>query len=174
MIFRVMVLGCLLAVAHRAVSATEIYRTAAQPESAPNTSRWRMAASGILRRAVSTAGAPGARPAHPGDQRFVPLKRLEKQVRFGQLDFICGVGDNPDRRNHFLYLQPPSSPCATTSRCAAMIRSRSASGTTSGLLAKRASSSSITAAAPSNDCRPCRDSSSTAAGSAVLPIMTSC
>ena len=35
MIFRVMVLGCLLAVAHRAVSATEIYRTAAQPESAP-------------------------------------------------------------------------------------------------------------------------------------------
>lgn len=47
MIFRVMVLGCLLAVTQRAVNATEIYRTAAQPESAPKyTPRWRMAASG--------------------------------------------------------------------------------------------------------------------------------
>lgn len=25
----------------------------------------------------------------------------------GQLDFICGVGDNPARRHQFIYLQPP-------------------------------------------------------------------
>ncbi|WP_270827030.1 substrate-binding periplasmic protein [Aeromonas sp. Y318-1] len=108
MIFRVMMLGCLLAVAHRAVSATEIYRTAAQPESAPKYTQMadgRIGGFCVELFRLLERQEPALRIQ--GDQRFVPLKRLEKQVRFGQLDFICGVGDNPDRRNHFIYLQPP-------------------------------------------------------------------
>ncbi len=98
MIFRVMVLGCLLAVAHRAVSATEIYRTAAQPESAPKYIQMadgRIGGFCVELFRLLERQEPALRIQ--GDQRFVPLKRLEKQVRFGQLDFICGVGDNPDR-----------------------------------------------------------------------------
>ncbi|WP_421144322.1 substrate-binding periplasmic protein [Aeromonas dhakensis] len=108
MIFRVMVLGCLLAVTQRAVSATEIYRTAAQPESAPKYTQMadgRIGGLCVELFRLMEQQEPALRIE--GDQHFIPLKRLEKRVRFGQLDFLCGVGDNPVRRNHFLYLQPP-------------------------------------------------------------------
>ena len=67
-----------------------------------------------------------------GDQRFPPLRRLEKKVQHGQLDFICGVGESPARRDHFIVLTPPSSRCATTWRCAVTIPSRYAAGRMSG------------------------------------------
>ena len=37
-----------------------------------------------------------------GDQAFLPLRRLEKKVLHGQLDVICGVGESPARRDHFI------------------------------------------------------------------------
>lgn len=98
----------LLAPALWAASAIEVYHTAAQPESAPKyieNPDGHVGGICVDLFRLMEQREPALRIQ--GDQIFLPLKRLEKSVLHGQLDFICGVGDNPARRNHFLYLQPP-------------------------------------------------------------------
>lgn len=107
MIVRMALLLCLLAPASGAVAATEVYHTAAQADSAPKYLTLAGGKTGgicvdLFRR--MEAWEPALRIA--GDQTTLPLKRLEKKVRHGQLDFICGVGDSPERRSQFVYLQP--------------------------------------------------------------------
>lgn len=107
MIVRMALLLCLLAPASGAVGATEVYHTAAQANSAP---KYVVRPDGdvggicvdLFRR--MEAREPALRIA--GDQRFLPLRRLEKKVQHGQLDFICGVGESPARRDHFIVLKP--------------------------------------------------------------------
>lgn len=107
MIPRIPLLLCLLAPASWALGATEVYRTAAQQASAP---KYVALADGrvggicvdLFRR--MEAREPTLRIT--GDQAFLPLRRLEKKVLHGQLDFICGVGESPARRDHFIVLRP--------------------------------------------------------------------
>ncbi|MGL6051154.1 MAG: substrate-binding periplasmic protein [Aeromonas salmonicida] len=99
---------CLLAPALWAASSPEVYHTAAQPESAPKyigNPDGRIGGICVDLFRLMEQREPALRIQ--GDQAFLPLKRLEKSVRHGQLDFICGVGDNPARRHQFIYLQPP-------------------------------------------------------------------
>lgn len=103
---RMAVVLCLLLMGREA-GATEDYRTAAQPDSAP---KYQILADGriggicvdLFR--LMEREQQGLRIL--GDQAFLPLKRLEKKVLHGQLDFICGVGDSPARRHDFIYITP--------------------------------------------------------------------
>ena len=99
---------CLLAPALWAASSPEVYHTAAQPESAPKyigNPDGRIGGICVDLFRLMEQREPALRIQ--GDQAFLPLRRLEKSVLHGQLDFICGVGDNPARRHQFIYLQPP-------------------------------------------------------------------
>ncbi|MDF8330621.1 transporter substrate-binding domain-containing protein [Aeromonas salmonicida] len=99
---------CLLAPALWAASFPEVYHTAAQPESAPKyigNPDGRIGGICVDLFRLMEQREPALRIQ--GDQAFLPLRRLEKSVLHGQLDFICGVGDNPARRHQFIYLQPP-------------------------------------------------------------------
>ncbi|MGL5813369.1 MAG: substrate-binding periplasmic protein [Aeromonas sp.] len=97
---------CLLLMGSEA-GATEEYRTAAQPDSAPKyqtLSDGRIGGICVDLFRLMEREQPALRIL--GDQAFLPLRRLEKKVLHGQLDFICGVGDSPARRNNFIYITP--------------------------------------------------------------------
>ncbi len=97
---------CLLLMGGEA-GAIEYYRTAAQSDSAPKYLRQsdgRVGGICVDLFRLMEQEEPALRIV--GDQAFLPLRRLEKKVLYGQLDFICGVGDNPQRRRDFSYLSP--------------------------------------------------------------------
>lgn len=107
MTLRIILLLCLLVLTARAIGATEVFHTAAQQASSPKYVTLPDGHVGgicvdLFR--LMEAREPALRIE--GDQRFLPLRRLEKKVQHGQLDFICGVGESPARRDHFIVLTP--------------------------------------------------------------------
>lgn len=99
MTLRIILLLCLLVLTARAIGATEVFHTAAQQASSPKYVTLPDGHVGgicvdLFR--LMEAREPALRIE--GDQRFLPLRRLEKKVQHGQLDFICGVGESPARR----------------------------------------------------------------------------
>jgi len=86
-----------------------IYRTAAQQDSAPKYFQREKGGEvfGLcvdIFRAVEEVD-PAIRIL--GDQDMQPLARIERSVLFGTLDIFCGLGDNPQRREYYHFLQPP-------------------------------------------------------------------
>jgi len=165
----------LLVLTARAIGATEVFHTAAQQASSPKYVTLPDGHVGgicvdLFR--LMEAREPALRIE--GDQRFLPLRRLEKKVQHGQLDFICGVGESPARRDHFIVLTP----AIFTVRYHLAVRRDDPVEIRSWqdvrALGQGASSSSTMAAAPSPGSRTSAASSSTAAGSATRPTTRSC
>ena len=154
MIFRVMVLGCLLAVAHRAVSATEIYRTAAQP--AP---KYIQMADGRIGDSASSCFDCWSARSPPCASRGSALCAPQATGETGAF--------RPARLHLRRGRQPgPSQPLPLSAAPIFTVRYHLAVRSDDPVeirqwndvraLGEEASSSSITAAALSNDCRPCR------------------
>lgn len=119
MTLRIILLLCLLVLTARAIGATEVFHTAAQQASSPKYVTLPDGHVGgicvdLFR--LMEAREPALRIE--GDQRFLPLRRLEKKVQHGQLDFICGVREpgqagsfhRPDPRHLHGALPPGGAP----------------------------------------------------------------